>query len=81
MFFHVFLNGKTCDFRPRNKQVNYLSKVGRTVLTSRPLCNRIALLLGKNNFSSIFTKLPRPTQNIEKTVALWHKIAYLCIKD
>jgi hypothetical protein len=55
MFFDVLLNGKTCDFQPYKKQVNYSDKLRRLFVTSQRLCNRIAFCIAILHFSSRFT--------------------------
>ena len=55
MFFHVFFNGKTCDFQPYKKAGKLPYKRETGMVTSQRLCNRIAFCMANLHFSSRFT--------------------------
>ena len=54
MFFHVFFNGKTCDFQPYKKAGKLQYKSGVANVTPQRLCNRIAFCMANLHFSSRF---------------------------
>ena len=55
MFFHVFFNGKTCDFQPYKKAGKLQYKSGVAHVKTQRLCNRIAFCMANLHFSSRFT--------------------------